>query len=181
MGAKVQKILHIRKRACNIFFQYRERDFLRKSLASLVKEKPKNTFRCAFEFSFQYRERDFLRKSLRTTCKSQLVSTLSKLKCSHVVFQYRERDLNPHSHHWPKDFKSFVSTDSTIAARNRLQRYNKKCKYANKSYKKIILSHFLPLCAYKKDCPRAVLYNIAGMSCFLAFSLLPLAFNLNRS
>ena len=30
---------------------------------------------------------------------------------------YREWDLNPHSHHWPKDFKSFVSTDSTIAAR----------------------------------------------------------------
>ena len=30
--------------------------------------------------------------------------------------QYREWDLNPHSHHWPKDFKSFVSTDSTIAA-----------------------------------------------------------------
>ena len=29
---------------------------------------------------------------------------------------YREWDLNPHSHHWPKDFKSFVSTDSTIAA-----------------------------------------------------------------
>ena len=108
MGAKVQKILHIRKRACNIFFLYRERDFLRKSLASLVKEKPKNTFRCAFEFSFQY----------------------------------RERDLNPHSHHWPKDFKSFVSTDSTIAARNRVQRYNKNCKYANKSCKKIILATF---------------------------------------
>ena len=40
---------------------------------------------------------------------------------------YREWDLNPHSHHWPKDFKSFVSTDSTIAARlifqNRVQRY----------------------------------------------------------
>ena len=44
---------------------------------------------------------------------------------------YRERDLNPHSHHWPKDFKSFVSTDSTIAAQNRLQRYNKNCIYAN--------------------------------------------------
>ena len=34
-----------------------------------------------------------------------------------VLFvSYREWDLNPHSHHWPKDFKSFVSTDSTIAA-----------------------------------------------------------------
>ena len=25
-------------------------------------------------------------------------------------FVYPERDLNPHSHYWPKDFKSFVST-----------------------------------------------------------------------
>ena len=25
-------------------------------------------------------------------------------------FLYPERDLNPHSHYWPKDFKSFVST-----------------------------------------------------------------------
>ncbi len=174
MGAKVQKILHIRKRACNIFFQYRERDFLRKSLASLVKEKPKNTFRCAFEFSFQYRERDFLRKSLRTTCKSQLVSTLSKLKCSHVVFQYRERDLNPHSHHWPKDFKSFVSTDSTIAARNRLQRYNKKCKYANKSYKKIILSHFFASLCIQKGLP-------AGSPLQYCRYVFSLCFILNRS
>ena len=30
--------------------------------------------------------------------------------------EYSKRDLNPHSHHWPKDFKSFVSTDSTIRA-----------------------------------------------------------------
>ena len=32
------------------------------------------------------------------------------------LLQYSKRDLNPHSHHWPKDFKSFVSTDSTIRA-----------------------------------------------------------------
>ena len=25
-------------------------------------------------------------------------------------FKYPKRDLNPHSHYWPKDFKSFVST-----------------------------------------------------------------------
>ncbi len=123
----------------------------------------------------QYRERDFLRKSLRITCKSQLVSTLSKLKCSHVVFQYRERDLNPHSHHWPKDFKSFVSTDSTIAARNRVQRYNKNCKYANKSCKKIILATFCLFFTYKKDCPRAALCHIAGMSFvpFVASMVIP--------
>ena len=24
--------------------------------------------------------------------------------------EYSKRDLNPHSHYWPKDFKSFVST-----------------------------------------------------------------------
>ena len=35
-----------------------------------------------------------------------------------VRLLYREWDLNPHSHFWPKDFKSFVSTDSTIAARD---------------------------------------------------------------
>ena len=29
---------------------------------------------------------------------------------------YPKRDLNPHSHHWPRDFKSLVSTDSTIRA-----------------------------------------------------------------
>ena len=31
----------------------------------------------------------------------------------------RKRDSNPHSHHWPRDFKSLVSTDSTIAAHPR--------------------------------------------------------------
>ena len=28
----------------------------------------------------------------------------------------RERDANPHGHSWPRDFKSLVSTNSTIAA-----------------------------------------------------------------
>ena len=28
----------------------------------------------------------------------------------------RERDSNPYSHFWPRDFKSLVSTNSTIAA-----------------------------------------------------------------
>ena len=30
----------------------------------------------------------------------------------------RERDSNPHSHHWPRDFKSLVSTNSTITAKS---------------------------------------------------------------
>lgn len=28
----------------------------------------------------------------------------------------RERDSNPHGHFWPRDFKSLVSTNSTIWA-----------------------------------------------------------------
>ena len=28
----------------------------------------------------------------------------------------RERDSNPHNHYWSRDFKSLVSTNSTIAA-----------------------------------------------------------------
>ena len=28
--------------------------------------------------------------------------------CDYIL--YSKRDLNPHSHYWPKDFKSFVST-----------------------------------------------------------------------
>ena len=32
------------------------------------------------------------------------------------LFMYSKRDLNPHSHYWPRDFKSLVSTDSTIRA-----------------------------------------------------------------
>ena len=40
-----------------------------------------------------------------------------KISCNRKRFLlYSKRDLNPHSHHWPKDFKSFVSTDSTIRA-----------------------------------------------------------------
>ena len=34
-----------------------------------------------------------------------------------VFKKCRERDSNPHSHHWPRDFKSLVSTNSTITAR----------------------------------------------------------------
>ena len=71
--------------------------------------------------------------------------TTHPLVFSVACFSYREWDLNPHSHFWPKDFKSFVSTDSTIAAcdhtsdrrmkqppyRKALQRYNKNLEYAN--------------------------------------------------
>ena len=66
----------------------------------------------------------------------------NKKACKSLIYKpfrfctlYRERDLNPHSHHWPKDFKSFVSTDSTIAAQNRLQRYVFFCTCARKNVK----------------------------------------------
>ena len=62
-----------------------------------------------------------------------------------VRLLYREWDLNPHSHFWPKDFKSSVSTDSTIAARlikNRLQSYNIILNYANFLQKTFIFFHF---------------------------------------
>ena len=56
----------------------------------------------------------------------------------------RERDSNPHGHFWPRDFKSLVSTNSTIAAAvaNRpvvtiaLQRYH------NLSNKTSVFTHF---------------------------------------
>ena len=62
-----------------------------------------------------------------------------------VRLLYREWALNPPSHFWPKDFKSFVSTDSTIAARlikNRLQSYNIILNYANFLQKTFIFFHF---------------------------------------
>ena len=33
-----------------------------------------------------------------------------------ILNMCRERDSNPHGHSWPRDFKSLVSTNSTIAA-----------------------------------------------------------------
>ena len=74
----------------------------------------------------------FLKKITFIT-KKRAKTPLSDPRAFALFFLYRERDLNPHSHHWPKDFKSFVSTDSTIAAQNRVQRYNKNCTYANPS------------------------------------------------
>ena len=58
-------------------------------------------------------------------------------------FLYRERDLNPHSHHWPKDFKSFVSTDSTIAAQNRCKGTTKIANMQKKSQKMVIFRSFV--------------------------------------
>ena len=40
---------------------------------------------------------------------------------------YREWDLNPHNHFWSRDFKSLVSTDSTITALNNIIRHARRC------------------------------------------------------
>ena len=40
----------------------------------------------------------------------------------------RERDSNPHSHYWPMDFKSLVSTNSTIAACGQLNKSGTKIR-----------------------------------------------------
>ena len=44
----------------------------------------------------------------------------------------RERDSNPHSHYWPRDFKSLVSTNSTIAAAFAFENYIKRCCVSGK-------------------------------------------------
>ena len=130
----------------NFVFQYRERDFLCKSLCATCKSKNPKTHSsklvCFWVFPFSTASGTSYVSPCAPLAKANLLALLSKLKCSHVVFQYRERDLNPHSHHWPKDFKSFVSTDSTIAAWNRVQRYNKKCKYTRKIKKTLIFILF---------------------------------------
>ena len=59
-----------------------------------------------------YREWDFLRKSLRST----RINKKAKPRGSCFLdLKYREWDLNPHSHHWPKDFHTFVADHSTTA------------------------------------------------------------------
>ena len=68
---------------------------------------------------------NFLQKQKEKHLTSKLAGALL------FVSQYREWDLNPHSRFGPKDFKSFVSTDSTIAAVKTAQRYDILLKFAN--------------------------------------------------
>ena len=81
-----------------------------------------------------------------------------------LLSQYREPGSNRHSHHWPKDFKSFVSTYSTIAAveiyQNRVQRYCFFLEYARKQHnfmkfivKFVYVKKMLYLCSL--NCVRA--------------------------
>ena len=54
-----------------------------------------------------------LRKSIGIKRKS--LTAFDKVVSDYFLL-YSKRDLNPHSHYWPRDFKSLVSTDSTIRA-----------------------------------------------------------------
>ena len=47
-------------------------------------------------------------------CRADLEVRLSVILASQVLC--RERDSNPHNHSWSRDFKSLVSTNSTITA-----------------------------------------------------------------
>lgn len=40
---------------------------------------------------------------------------------------YRRRDSNPYSHHWPREFKSLVSTSSTTPAEKLYSPYSRNC------------------------------------------------------
>ena len=56
----------------------------------------------------------------------------------------RERDSNPHGHFWPRDFKSLVSTNSTIAAQLFRIRECKDSAYSR--IKQTIFSFFVSFC-----------------------------------
>ena len=64
-----------------------------------------------------------------------------------AVGPYSERESNPHGHCWPQDFKSGVSTDSTIRAQSFAERRRQK-------YENIYSS--LPLSGRQKDTSRDI-------------------------
>ena len=58
---------------------------------------------------------------ITTYFDAKVIISLNKIIICVIFLGYindrcRERDSNPHSHYWPRDFKSLVSTNSTIAA-----------------------------------------------------------------
>ena len=59
---------------------------------------------------------DYRQNEVKTLFVELCIKKQDPLRNLAFFLQYRGRDLNPHSHHWPKDFKSFVSTYSTTAA-----------------------------------------------------------------
>ena len=64
------------------------------------------------------------------------------------TFEYSERESNPHGHYWPQDFKSGVSTYSTIralfcGANVQLKKQTAKCKLQNCEQKPKLLAFLL--------------------------------------
>ena len=85
-----------------------------------------------------------------------------------IPLVYRGRDLNPHSHHWPKDFKSFVSTDSTTAAKDGRKSTAKKQNTKQKTEKwrhKRHFSVFFPFYFKKEDVISSQVCSSKGVSC----------------
>ncbi len=58
----------------------------------------------------------FNRSNIEQALLSQLKQQMPELSFRHFVYLYSRRDLNPHGHNWPLDFKSNVSTNSTTRA-----------------------------------------------------------------
>ena len=54
-------------------------------------------------------------------------------------YLYSKRDLNPHSHCWPRDFKSLVSTDSTIRATLQRTRAENETRTRDPNLGKVVL------------------------------------------
>ena len=81
----------------------------------------------------------------RTSTKKQSPLSIN----SELCFKYSERESNPHGHYWPQDFKSGVSTYSTIralicGANVQLKIQNAKFKMQNRRTKQEqrVLAHY---------------------------------------
>ena len=76
-------------------------------------------FRTAAGVCLRHAERDVRTQKKRAVGHAQLDlkhNVDDRLTKGSRLTLCRERDSNPHSHFWPRDFKSLVSTNSTIAA-----------------------------------------------------------------
>ena len=86
--------------------------------------------------------RDEVRKQKRVRLKKR------------TLFEYSERESNPHGHYWPQDFKSGVSTYSTIralfcGANVQLKKQTAKCKLQNCEQKSQTIS--VSFCLLRDD------------------------------
>ena len=73
------------------------------------------------------KQQPYADKSPETPPTDRVTRTRTKKKVRLVkgeLLKYSERESNPHGHYWPQDFKSGVSTYSTIRALFAVQMYN---------------------------------------------------------